>query len=357
MALTSSDGPVRLFCGYHPEDRRFYKELSRHLAPFVDRGILQIQCSDGMLPGEVELQFLEKELANTEIIVLLVSPDLMGTKPSGDFWTNTLARLAPERLPLLLVEVRRMSLTDTCLEGRPLLPRRPRLPLVVHDDRESAWSKIAKKIRKAALDIRRPASGSVGNDRRPSGVMSLESVKSRRGLAYDLRYQGKSSEALQELLLALETLDTLSARDPASPLLKAERAHLHDRIGQCKYAQGNSPAALAAFDLAFEIRVQLAASLEDPAVLFDLSTSRFWRGYMSYVLGDLSRARDEQRAGMDLCRSLYTSDGNDLAARSLVVLETDLGTTLKELDDGLAAAKHLRNALAFARMLAGQKPE
>lgn len=353
--------PVRLFCGYHLEDRSFFERLRAHLATLIDNNVIEVQHSGGVPAGVATREFLEKSLAAAQIVVLLVSVDLTSDKLWPVFWTGVVKNINPERVRLVPILVRSVELSNTALDGHQLLPRHPNVALSACPDRDAAWTGVAIEIREAAEGIRQTISSApaAGGGSPAAGKTSLEDVRNQRERAHGLKYRGRSAEALEELHLAQAKLDGLIDEDPHNILLKKECAHLHDRIAQCEYSQGRFDLALAAFERASDIRNELCTSCpDDTEAQFDLSTSHFWRGYLSYLMGDLSRARTEQWAGVHVCRTLYERDENDLkAARSLVVLQTDLGTTLRELGDNAGAGKHLRDALTLVRKLAAQSPE
>lgn len=361
LSMTPSDAPVPLFCGYHPEDRKYFEGLCRHLVPFVRGNRLTIRDSGCAPAGPGWTAAIEKELSEARVIVLLVSEYLTS---EDDWWDllNSAARASHEkRAELVLVLVRKVELSNTPLKDLQILPRATESPLEICSDISGTLTTITKEIGDIVLEIQQraralPVSGAAMAE---SAKSALDGVQSRKDRAYNLKYQGRGTDALKELHVALKELNILIETDPADTSLKKERAHLYDRIAQCEYAQGRFITARAAFDRAFEIRLDLCLYHSgDVDVRFDLSTSHFWRGYLSYLLGELARARDEQQAGLMVCQDLYGRDaGNLKAARSLVVLQTDLGTTSWELGDVTGGERHLRDAVAFGRMLAAQKPD
>lgn len=355
---TQSTTPVKLFCGFHPEDREHCEALRRHLAPLVEKRVVAVVDTSEVPPGKVKRAFLEENVAEAQVLGLLVSSHFISDRLWWDFWTPIVDRASQNGVRLVPILVRSVELSNTSLAGRELLPR-DQIAVRDRPDHETAWKNITNEIGAIVEEIRRAApSQSAGPRAAAGGCATLEDVKRRRDHAYGLKYRGRGEEALEELHLALKHLDALIGADPDNASLKKEQAHLHDRIAQCEYGKGRFDAARAAFDRSFEIRTRLCIEYpSDAEALFDLSTSRFWRGYLSFLEGDLLRARDEQQAGMRACQNLYTRAAeNRKAARSLVVLETDLGTTLWELGDEVGAKKHLWAALELARELAGLDP-
>jgi tetratricopeptide (TPR) repeat protein len=361
MSTTPPAAPVTLFIAHHEKDRELYKELRDHLKPRLRAKSIEIRDRDSVPVGTEWRKGLQEEMSAALVLVFLVSSHLLNEAPWWDLLRDAAYAADAGRQRLVPVMARNVDVSDTPLSGRKLLPREPHPPLDICEDRGGVWMAVAKEIGdvvQGALDRARPQPTSSVATAESAGA-GIEDVRRRKERAYGLKYQGRGGDALAELRAALQKLDSLSAGDAQDPLLKKERAHLFERIAQCEYAQGRFVAARAAFDLAFDIRVKLYVSQPaDTDMLFDLSTSRFWRGYLSYLRGDLTRARDEQQAGLEVCERLCERDRDNVkAARSLVVLQTDLGTTCWELGDPAGAERHLREALQLARELAERNPD
>ncbi len=355
MAANQSSEPVRVFCAYPDRDQKLYQELRLHLAPQMQNNEIDFQGSQSAPPGSDIREFREEGIAKAQVLVLFVSAGLI----ADGQWRSFLKRRERSQIPPVPVSVRTVDLADTPLADCQLLPRYPTPPLQVCRDRDAAWSEITREVREIARAIRSSPAAGTHADSSTAQKPSLEDVRRGKEHAHGLKYRGRGKEALQELHLAFAKLDELALEKPDDIAVKKERAHLHDRIGQCEYALGHFEEARKGFDSAYEIRLRLRDSNPgDSEALFDLSTSHFWRGYLAYLQGDLAVACEEQRRGMEACRALRERNANHLqAARSLVVLETDLGTTLHEMKDSAGAVAHLRNALDLARKLAAQNPD
>lgn len=345
--------PVAVFLGYHEDDRAYFSALAKQLNPMVRQRFLVLQDGGRVPPGAKPALTIKEELSRAQVIVLLLSADFT----AEDLWWDVmdLAVQATEKKERLVpVRVRDVYLDDTPLKDCHLLPPPSHRAIanLTPAERDKEWSEIARYIGDIVKKIQHGDAATVDIEN------TLKGVQAQKDIAYSLVYRGRGTDALGELRDALKKLDELSQKDSENVPLKRERAHLYDRIGQCEYAQGRFEAAREAFDQAFDIRIGLRDGLDDEEARHDIPTSRFWRAHLGFIRGDLALAREEQRAGMSECKELLAKNEGDLkAARALVVLQTDLGTTLWELGDQKKAEKHLRRALARVRQLAEQHPK
>lgn len=361
MSATPVREPVRVFCEYHPKDRRFYDDLARQLSPSLDAKLLALRHRDSVPAGAAHQEALEQEIAGADIVVLLVSSWLTGDR-SSCARMNQAVKAAEEGESLLVpILARQVELSNTLLHGLQLFPRGGNALSGLGRLRDKALVDIVAEILRTAKEIRQRASTPTPSPAgaASTGAISLSGVTLRRHRAHELKYRGRGREALKELEVALKELEVLLQEEPDNREYRKERAHLFDRMGQYRYALGELRAARSAFDLTFDIRRDLhARNPQETDVLFDLSTSHYWRGYLHYLRDEIEQARAEQQAGLALCQELCLRDpGDSKALRSLVVLQTDLGTTLWEMGQHAVAEQHLRDALEKARRLFGDNPD
>src|SRR5581483_1100552 len=74
----TADTPIALFYCYAPEDERYYKELDKQLAVMKRNKVITTYGLD-ILAGTVTKEETERALQAADIVLLLVSPDLMAS--------------------------------------------------------------------------------------------------------------------------------------------------------------------------------------------------------------------------------------------------------------------------------------
>lgn len=138
-----------LFCGCAEEDRPYLQELEKHLAPLVSMGLIQRWSNSQVEPGQNAKAEIERNLDAADLIVLLVSADLL----ASSFWTSlvqrALARNATGEAVVLPVLVRAAELAGLEISQLVLLPRNRR-PVASWADRDEAWSDVVNAVRAMA---------------------------------------------------------------------------------------------------------------------------------------------------------------------------------------------------------------
>ncbi|MBK8259573.1 MAG: hypothetical protein IPK82_43825 [Polyangiaceae bacterium] len=331
------------YCACHPEDELFFNEFKRHVSALAQNHKITIEGDPTAPPGESRSDYRIDRLARAQLLILFVSVRLTTSKEWHDVWEPICTkRSSLYRGRIVPISVGSVDLTDTPLADWTLLSGG--VPIGGELNRDSAWTKAVPELRKIAEELKQI----------PFGDIQTQSAE-----AYQLTFRGKGSEAIRKLVELRAVLEKYPKTDSLEKSIQLERAHLRDRLAHSEYTFGHFSEAGEQFEDAFKIRTHIASQYpNDPDVLFDLSTSHFWRGHLYYLLGDLSRARDAQARGVDICKQLVLADPNNPEpGRSLVVLETDLGTTLQEMQLLSDAENALRAALERARDQVAKHPD
>lgn len=139
--------PVRLFISYAREDLDHLTTLEKHLSNLKRQGQIEVWTDQKLLTGtEWEPELLEK-LKNAQIVLVLMSPDMMASDFIHDVeLKETLARHKRGEVHVVPIRVK-----PTELEGHPLtaftcLPLGDR-PITRCEDRDDAWVQVASAVR------------------------------------------------------------------------------------------------------------------------------------------------------------------------------------------------------------------
>ncbi|WP_376794684.1 TIR domain-containing protein [Thermogemmatispora sp.] len=142
------ESPLRLVALYAPEDERFWKRLFYHLAPMGLAYSWILQQIPEQIPAGTPLALeLQRAVAAADLLVILVSPDLLASRAYEAAIALGLDRLRSGEMRLIPILVR-----ITCFEGTPfgslqVLPRGGRA-LTTYSGRmmDEALSAIAQEI-------------------------------------------------------------------------------------------------------------------------------------------------------------------------------------------------------------------
>lgn len=139
----------RLYYSYASEDAAHQQALERHLALLQRDGHLQTWHRGCMGPGLPRDASAERELAEADLIVLLLSAHYFAVDPCYTEMQRALAAAQAGRAQVIPVLLRAVDLAGSPLDGRPTWPPDGR-PLTPRADEEAAWREVAQGIRQAA---------------------------------------------------------------------------------------------------------------------------------------------------------------------------------------------------------------
>ena len=145
--------PVAVFYSYSHKDERYRDELASSLALLKRQGLISEWHDRDLVPGEDWEREIYEKLALADLILLLVSRDLI----NSDFiWGQELKR-AMDRDAAGTARVIPIVIRPTDWQGSPLgalqaLPKNAK-PVTLWQNRDSAWLDVANGIRKAIADV------------------------------------------------------------------------------------------------------------------------------------------------------------------------------------------------------------
>lgn len=170
-AAAATEGPVRVFFSYAPEDEPYRKELEKHLTMLKRTGRIASFSARSVGAGGAWRGAIDKELLDARIVVLLLSTDYLASDYCYDVEMETARRRfeAGEALviPVLVreIDVARREETKRELLWFEKLQRIPRaesgqgladgVPVTSWPSQDAAWLAVVREIRARVDELRR----------------------------------------------------------------------------------------------------------------------------------------------------------------------------------------------------------
>ena len=155
--VDTAAGNVRIFISYAHEDEALKNELDKYLKVLRRSGKIAVWQDRQLLAGHEWNATILRELAQANLILLLVSVDF---NASDFIWDKELAAAMQRHddgtarvVPIILRPCQWSSLPYAKLQA---LPRNAR-PVTDHPDRDAAFTEIATEIERLVDQMRRPA--------------------------------------------------------------------------------------------------------------------------------------------------------------------------------------------------------
>jgi internalin A len=145
---TGNNKPKKIFFSYSKEDQAFLSQLLKHLSALRQNDKIQSWNDADLLPGEVWDARIRQELAEADIILLLVSADFLATP----YIQSVEIKTAMERhdrgeavvIPVILRPCDWESMPFGALAGLPSKAH----PVSTFQDRDSAWLQVVAGVKK-----------------------------------------------------------------------------------------------------------------------------------------------------------------------------------------------------------------
>ena len=152
-ALKSSQGPV-LFVSYARRDSSFYEELESHLRLLERKQVINTWHEGRIRAGEKWAEIISAQIAEADILILLVSPDLLSTE---FFWTPEFKQVQESQqnkkgaiVPIL---VRPCNWQDSPIAGIQMLPTDGQ-PVSEAADPDRIWIDVSNHLMRLASNWR-----------------------------------------------------------------------------------------------------------------------------------------------------------------------------------------------------------
>jgi hypothetical protein len=116
--------PLKLFLGYAPEDTNMLKTLKTHLRPLERAGLIEVWDDQDVAPGEEKGKEIERHLSEARIILLLISPDFLGSSNYYDIQMSmAIERYEQGEASVVPILLRPSPWQSTPLRGLQPLPK------------------------------------------------------------------------------------------------------------------------------------------------------------------------------------------------------------------------------------------
>lgn len=161
----------QVFISYSHEDAKYMKELLKHLKPFSRSGAVTAWSDEQIAKGSQWFEEIQTALEKTSVAVLLVSPDFFASDFIHEHELGLLLKEAEAGgVRILWVPLRPSAFEETPLAKYQAVspPNRP-LSQMNKADRDEAWVRICKEIKKASAA---PAGTAGSSPKPPSGAAS-----------------------------------------------------------------------------------------------------------------------------------------------------------------------------------------
>jgi hypothetical protein len=145
--------PITIFYSYSHKDERYRDDLASSLALLKRQGLIREWYDRNLVAGERWEEAIYRELASADLILLLISRDLI----NSDFiWGQELKRAmdrdATGQARVIPIVVRPADWQASPLGALQALPKNAK-PITLWQSRDSAWLDVARGIRAAIDDL------------------------------------------------------------------------------------------------------------------------------------------------------------------------------------------------------------
>ena len=143
---------IQIFCSYDEEDRRFLKELKKHMKPTRNMNFT-IWDDNDVGAGEIREQEIKEHLDQADIILLLISPDALASENFKIEMNLASERNEAKVIPIILrpSNWEDHKFGNTTLGDLQTLPRNGEP--ITHAQNHEAWTVVVKEIGKVVKKL------------------------------------------------------------------------------------------------------------------------------------------------------------------------------------------------------------
>src|SRR3712207_6825421 len=170
---TEVNKPLRIFCSYAHEDEEHLNDLQDWLRGLQRQGLIEWWHDRGISPGWEWEEAIDKNLRTADIILLLVTPDFMGS----DYVFEKEIGKAVERhergeARVIPIIVRPADWRWAPLDRLQALPKDAK-PITTWLNRDEAWLDVARGIRRAVEELLDKRRGQAAKERYHKAVEEI----------------------------------------------------------------------------------------------------------------------------------------------------------------------------------------
>lgn len=139
--------PFRLMCSYSHKDEQLWEELKEHLSPLQRQGLLKVWYDRAIAAGDEWEDQIFQELANADIIILLVSASFIASDFCfRDELTAAIDRHKAGQCKVIPIIVRPVDWKKMSFARLQALPKDGK-PVTSYTRQDEAWLQVAEGIR------------------------------------------------------------------------------------------------------------------------------------------------------------------------------------------------------------------
>ena len=152
---------AKIFCSYSHKDEKYREELETHLALLARRGAIDVWHDRLIRPGQDWAHEIDHNLEHANLVLLLVSADFLASQYCyGIEMSRALEQAQAGTTRVVPILVRKCDVQGAPFAALQWLPTGSK-PVKNWTDRDSAWTDVARGIRKVVEEIGAPSQRSV----------------------------------------------------------------------------------------------------------------------------------------------------------------------------------------------------
>jgi len=152
----ASENPnaVKVFIAYSRADRNFKNELERHLAILKSTQKISIWSDSDIQAGEIWDKSIRENLNNSDLILLLISPDFFNSDYIREIEINTaFKRMKQGECRILPIIIRPVAWQEDKVLSKIQVSPKGGKPIETWSNRDAAWAETVQDIRRIVDEI------------------------------------------------------------------------------------------------------------------------------------------------------------------------------------------------------------
>jgi hypothetical protein len=149
----------QVFISYSHEDTKWREDLEKHLKPYLRAGSIKGWSDKQIIPGSKWFEEIKSALVQTNVAVLLVTPDFLASDFIHEHELGPLLKEAERSgVTILWVPIYASAYKQTALDKYQAVidPNRPLASFSSKAKRDEAWVTICEEIQEAVKEPRKP---------------------------------------------------------------------------------------------------------------------------------------------------------------------------------------------------------
>ena len=197
MDLKQSNGnqPINVFYSYSHLDEEFRKSLETHLGILRRKGLINEWHDRKIIPGKEWEPEIDSGLNNSDLILLLVSPDFINSDYCYGIEMNRAMELHESNNAVVVpIIIRPTEITDEPFSRIQALPTDAK-PITLWDDNDLAWLDVVKGLKLTIAEIQKDIQENIRRSlKSDNSLKSIHALLSREVERIDSLYESEGSK-------------------------------------------------------------------------------------------------------------------------------------------------------------------